>query len=142
VSFAPARQRNDLDNEPPDINSDGVQIHLADAAPGSSPVRWLLVPVPETDAVRVDASAGAAPILATWRAAPDGFGMRTEIPLTDAMRRDGFDLDVIVNEMSPDRERRRGQLVLSGSRGDWIYLRGDRQPRDTFMSFVLGDRAS
>jgi hypothetical protein len=142
LSFAPARERNDLDNEPSDINSDGVQIHLADAAPGSPSTRWLLVPVPESDAVRVDASSGAPPMLATWRTAPGGYALRCEIALTDAMRRDGFDLDVIVNEISPDRERRRGQLVLSGSSGDWVYLRGDRQPRETFLSFVLGDRAS
>jgi hypothetical protein len=68
--------------------------------------------------------------------------LRAEIALTDAMRRDGFDLDLIVNEISPDRERRRGQLVLSGSNGEWIYLCGDRQPRESFMPFVVADRAS
>jgi hypothetical protein len=33
---------------------------------------------------------------------------------------------VIINETAPGRERRRGQLVLSGARGEFVYLRGDR----------------
>ena len=33
--------------------------------------------------------------------------------------------NLIVNERSADRERRRGQLVLSGG-GGFAYLRGDR----------------
>jgi len=35
-------------------------------------------------------------------------------------------VDVIVNEKPIARERRRGQLVLSGGRGEFVYLRGDR----------------
>jgi len=35
-------------------------------------------------------------------------------------------LDLIVNERPVGRERRRGQLVLSGARGEFVYLRGDR----------------
>ena len=46
-------------------------------------------------------------------------------------------IDVLVNEMSPGRQRRRGQLVLSGARGDRVYLRGDRQPLDRFLRVRL-----
>jgi len=46
-------------------------------------------------------------------------------------------LDVLVNEMSVDRMRRRGQLVLSGARGDRVYLRGDRQPLEHFIRVRL-----
>jgi hypothetical protein len=34
--------------------------------------------------------------------------------------------DLIVNDAAAGRTRRRGQLVLSGSRGEFVYLRGDR----------------
>ena len=40
--------------------------------------------------------------------------------------REPFRLGVVVNEMRPDRERRRGQLVLGGAAGEFVYLRGDR----------------
>ncbi len=46
-----------------------------------------------------------------------------------------FHFDLIVNERPPERERRRGQLVLSGARGEFVYLRGDRH--DLLRSWVL-----
>ncbi len=45
-----------------------------------------------------------------------------EIDLTPAP----LAVDVIVNEMPRGRERRRGQLVMSGAEGEFVYLRGDR----------------
>jgi hypothetical protein len=48
-----------------------------------------------------------------------------------------FWLDVLVNEMSPDRERRRGQLVLSGGLGEYVYLRGDRHAAARLLPFTL-----
>jgi hypothetical protein len=141
LAFAPARTRNELDNESPDINSDGLQIHLASAEWGSPAWSWLLVPETADSRVRVSGSSGAPEIDARWQPTPNGYSLRCEIPLPVQMRQHGFDLDLIVNEISPDRERRRGQLVLSGAEGDWIYLRGDRQPRESFVPFVVGDRA-
>jgi len=35
--------------------------------------------------------------------------------------------DCVINECPPDRERRRGQLVMSGANGEFGYLRGARQ---------------
>jgi hypothetical protein len=140
VHFAPARARNELDNEPSDINSDGLQVHLADAAPASPASSWLLVPELGEGRVRASASDGAPQVVASWQPAPGGYTLHCEIPLTDAMQRVGFDLDLIVNEMPPDRERRRGQLVLSGADGEWVYLRGDRQQRSLLVPFALDVR--
>jgi hypothetical protein len=46
-------------------------------------------------------------------------------------------LDVVVNETTPARERRRGQLVLSGAGGEFVYLRGDRQPVGRLIPFSI-----
>jgi hypothetical protein len=139
--FAPARERNELDNEHPDVNSDGVQLYLA--AP-DDPVGagWLLVPEAPGGEVRVTRIAGAIdalPIACRWAPTPRGYRLRCELPLADGMRRTGVELDVIVNEIAAGRERRRGQLVLSGGDGEWVYLRGDRQPRGRYLPFAIAD---
>ena len=48
-------------------------------------------------------------------------------------------LDILVNETVPGRQRRRGQLVLSGAAGEFVYLRGDRHERDRLLHFSLAD---
>jgi len=48
-------------------------------------------------------------------------------------------LGVAVNEMSPDRERRRGQLVMGGRAGGFVYLRGDRLAADDLLDFRIAD---
>jgi hypothetical protein len=140
VHFAPARSTNDMDNEPADINSDGLQLYLAPLDGGGA--RWLLVPEEGSAAVRITATDTSDAVRASWSARPRGYSIHCELALTDDMRRAGFDLDVIVNEMPPDRERRRGQLVLSGGSGEWVYLRGDRQSRDAFVPFALDDHGT
>jgi hypothetical protein len=137
--FAPPRARNELDNEHPDINSDGVQLYLASRGDAVG-AGWLLVPEAPGDGVRVTSIAGThgeQPIDARWTPTHAGYRITVRLPLAPEMRRDGFDFDLIVNEMPAGRERRRGQLVLSGGEGDWIYLRGDRQPRARYMHFVI-----
>ena len=37
------------------------------------------------------------------------------------------------------RERRRGQLVLGGPSGEFVYLRGDRIPAEEHLAFVIAD---
>jgi hypothetical protein len=78
---------------------------------------------------------------ATWRLTGTGYVVRCEIPRSAIGDRDARDfmLDVIVNEISPDRERRRGQLVLSGARGEWVYLRGDRQDSSRALPFRISE---
>jgi hypothetical protein len=45
---------------------------------------------------------------------------------------------VLVNESAPGRDRRRGQLVLSGARGEFVYLRADRHERERLLRFAVG----
>jgi hypothetical protein len=137
--FMPERPENPLDNEPPDINSDGVQVHVRwgdDAAPLYS---WILVPIPRTEQVRIAPRLVEGPPLeldARWRRLPDGYQVLVRVPRPPGGR---FGLDVIVNEITPGRERRRGQLVLSGAADGWAYLRGDRQEPAAFLRFRTSD---
>ena len=129
-----------LDNEHPDIHSDGVQLYVA--APGwDRPAAWLAVPEQPEPRVRtrvVDGARGGIALTAGWNRERAGYAMRFEIPL-DALgtgRTLPVGLDVIVNEMASGRVRRRGQLVLSGG-GGWIYLQGDRQSPARFLPVVI-----
>jgi hypothetical protein len=47
--------------------------------------------------------------------------------------------DVLVNETAPGRERRRGQLVLSGAQGEFVYLRGDRHDSPRLIPLMILD---
>lgn len=126
-----------LDNEDPDINSDGVQLHLWRDG-WLEPVSWLAVPEPGTPIVRVRQSSGAEnapPISANWRETAQGYEMTFAVP-RDTVASE-LAIDVLINDMSADRERRRGQLVLSGARGERVYLRGDRQPVDRYLRVRL-----
>jgi hypothetical protein len=137
--FAPARAENPLDNEPPDVNSDGVQIHLR-WGDGAAPLySWILVPEPRSGRVRVTPRLREGPPLelhASWRLLPDGYQVLVRLPRPP---QGGFSVDVIVNEIAPGRERRRGQLVLSGAGDGWAYLRGDRQEPAAFLRFRTAD---
>jgi hypothetical protein len=46
-------------------------------------------------------------------------------------------LGVVVNEIPPGRERRRGQLVLGGAEGEWVFLRGDRHDPGRLIPILL-----
>jgi hypothetical protein len=76
---------------------------------------------------------------ATWRRTPTGWQLLARIDRDALGSADApIGLDVIVNEMPPWRERRRGQLLLSGG-GGWAFLRGDRQDADRLLPFVIGN---
>jgi hypothetical protein len=147
ICFAPACDWNVLDNEHPDTNSDGVQLHvIVPAVAGgrglSHEYGWLLVPESGSSRVRVTLRAGDATapgIRASWSRTETGYRVECRLPLvlfaeTGAQP---FLLDVIVNDMSPERERRRGQLVLGGAAGEFVYLRGDRHVADRHLAFVI-----
>jgi hypothetical protein len=142
--FAPFREENPLDNEHPDINSDGVQLYLGSARGTGRYYSWLLVPEPPFPRVRITPRTAFGPPLPLEAAAgptPDGWVLRIVVP-RPALVPDGsgdFTLDVIINEISPERERRRGQLVLSGGRDEWVYLRGDRQDSAHALRIHLSD---
>lgn len=141
--FAPIRSDNPLDNEEPDINSDGVQlyIYLPDSHAYAS---WIIVPEGNSGEVRIRPreSAGTPPRLeADCRVTESGYRVRCE--LERGPRGLGIDrrfmLNVVVNEMPRDRERRRGQLVATGGGDEWVYLRGDREDMRRMLGFEIVD---
>jgi hypothetical protein len=149
VCFAPACDWNPLDNEPADTNSDGVQLHLiVTAAEGDDGAAreygWLLVPESDSSRVRVTRRTGGAiapEVRASWSRTETGYRVECALPLAllGAGAPRPFLLDVIVNDMSPERERRRGQLVLGGAVGEFVYLRGDRHVADRHLAFVIAN---
>jgi hypothetical protein len=142
--FAPARPDNPLDNEDADVNSDGLQLYL-DLPDAQAVGHWLLVPIPgEAGQVRVKLrqEGGAVPSLqASWRLTPGGYSIRCSWPRgAQGLGIDRyFLLNVVINEISRDRERRRGQLVATGARDEWVYLRGDREDPRHMLGFEIRD---
>jgi hypothetical protein len=135
--FAAPDAVNRYDNEQPDINGDGLQIYLRT---GDGDGAWVLVPNPADTSVRVRVIAGwadLAPPSATWLRTPDGYSVDVTIPLDEPGSRQ-VELDVVVNETSPGRERRRGQLVLSGAAGEFAYLAGDRHDPARLLPLTIG----
>jgi hypothetical protein len=129
-----------LDNEPPDIHSDGVQIYLGSPA-WESEAGWLLVPEPG-GGVRTSHVVGMkrdVPLRTTWRQTQSGYEMHLYIPLSALGRGPDypFSASVIVNDMVAGRERRRGQLVVGGGAGEFVYVRGDREQTSRFLHFVV-----
>jgi hypothetical protein len=147
--FAPATGWNLLDNEHPDTNSDGIQLHMSvphvnDATKPPRELNWLLVPEPDTERVRISARGSGddtAALRASWARTQDGYLVRVAVSLAaiGIAREAPFRLGLIVNEMSRDRERRRGQLVLGGAQSEFVYLRGDRMDADAKLDFVVAD---
>ena len=124
-NFAPSDATNAYDNEHPDINGDGVQLYLQTDRGESA---WMLVPDAASSAVRsrqLDDWSSPQPLHADWRPTASGYQLTVDLDTQTPP----LALDVVVNEMPRDRARRRGQLVLSGARGDFVYLRGDRHDR-------------
>jgi hypothetical protein len=143
LAFAPARTENPLDNEHPDVNGDGAQLYLR--LPDGRLAAWVLVPEPGGERVRVSpASERTAnlPLAASWTPlAPDSYEIRCAVPVSALGVRAGagVGLALAVNESAPGRERRRGQLVLGGGRGEFVYLRGDRHPDSRFIPLAIDD---
>jgi hypothetical protein len=136
--FIAPEELNPYDNEPAGVNGDGVQLYLS---VGDLSGGWLLVPVAGRDAVIVRPASGwqgglEAPV-ARWHATEHGYAMHVELAIDPATTTIG--LDLIVNETASGRVRRRGQLVLSGANGEFVYLRGDRHDHARLLSFTRPD---
>ena len=137
--FVSADAVNRYDNEHPDINGDGLQLYLrTPRAEGA----WVLVPDERDGSVRTRAIAGWGDMptpRARWRRTDTGYAMEVVLPIEEWLAGDArrVELDVIVNETAPGRERRRGQLVLSGAAGEFAYLAGDRHDPARLLPFLL-----
>jgi len=136
--FARADALNPLDNEHADTMGAGLQLYLRTPDAGGA---WMLIPDADGSAVRTRAIAGWGSLptpRVQWRATADGYELRARIPLpTPNLTEYPVDVDVIVNETTAERTRRRGQLVMSGAAGEFVYLRGDRHDPARLIPLVL-----
>ena len=136
---------NALDNEHPDVNADGVQWYMAPLRTGSHSRRWtaaaLHVPAGDPKGRTSEIAPRSAMPAVAWKSVDGGWSMRLTwrrdvLPLDRGGR---FAFDLVVNERPPDRERRRGQLVLSGG-GRFGYLAGNRRAAERYVVVVLGPK--
>lgn len=138
--FVSADAVNPYDNEAPDINGDGVQLYVRTEGDGGA---WVLVPEPagKPGVVRarpLDGWGSLKLARTAWRRTRDGYELRAEVALREPLQVGSeFSLDVLINETAPDRERRRGQLILSGPDGEFVYLRGDRHDPSRLLRFTI-----
>jgi hypothetical protein len=136
--FAKPDTDNSFDNEHADTLAAGLQLY-ARSPEGSG--GWMLVPEPDGQRVRVRPIKDWGTLIppdARWRADASGYEMRIALPLFgDPTGERPLDVDLIINETTAQRERRRGQLVLSGARGEFVYLRGDRHEPTRLLPLVL-----
>ncbi|MBS1241004.1 MAG: Heparinase family protein, partial [Gemmatimonadetes bacterium] len=129
-----------LDNEPEDIHTDGVQVYLRLPDGAVRGAVLTLAPEGRLTTRGIEGLADRGPVTGAWSQTEDGYLITARMadPALAAMQpgsRVGFDL--LVNEARPERMRRAGQLVWSGGEG-WVYLRGDRQDPARFGTLELG----
>jgi len=79
---------------------------------------------------------GALPVQlsAVWIETEGGYRMELALPIASMIA-----IDIIVNEKPRGRERRRGQLVMSGAAREFVYLRGDRHERSRLVPLQFPD---
>ena len=135
-------EMNPYDNENADINFPGVQCYVLAGENGGA---WLVRPdiVGRTPTMRALGGWGSLP-LRTAHCDTDGFHYRLQlnIGLPPEAAHGDFEIaiDVLINDAPPHRERRRGQLVLSGAGGEFVYLRGDRHDPARLVRMLITDR--
>ena len=116
----------ELENENPDIHSDGIQVYL-DAAGFYG---WLVVPdaqnPPELRIAAVRSTDAEASMITAGAWAPTATGYRITLSIELGIEVAGFGFDLYVNRGREGHDRRIGQLVWSGGRGTRLYLAGDR----------------
>ncbi len=127
-----------LDNNNPDVNSDGVQFYVA----SNGWQGFLVIPDvlgdPAGGSVRIQRVSGttAAASLVEGEWAKTGTGYRLLVsfdlgtPVAPGTR---IGANLVINLMPRGRQRRAGQLALAGG-GGWVYLRGDTEsPHNVVM---------
>jgi hypothetical protein len=139
---------NDMDNEVADVNASGVQVYLRDGRgaftgwlmrPGAAGASEAAIQGRARDAHVRPLARGAPVIAARWARTAAGWMIESTVPyaaLGDASPY-SVELGLVVNEIPPGRERRRGQLVLGGADGEWVYLRGDRHDPSRMLSILI-----
>jgi hypothetical protein len=138
-TFAALGGVNRLDNEQADVNGAGIQLYLRT---DDASAAYVLVPTLSDDSVNirpVDGWGAGIPVQATWASTDDGYVVEIHVNCRHTTGDTVIDVDLIVNEKPANRERRRGQLVLSGGAGEFVYLRGDRHDADRLIPMLLTD---
>ncbi|CAN5464060.1 hypothetical protein BH09GEM1_BH09GEM1_08260 [soil metagenome] len=131
--FTPIDTPNELDNEPASINGDSVQLYALSSGRGAG---LLLVPSASgVDTRPIDGWSNDLIVKSMWESTARGYRLMATLELDVAATE--LRLDVIINETTSDRERRRGQLVLSGAAGEFVYLRGDRHDPSRLLRLIL-----
>ncbi|MES2178121.1 MAG: heparinase II/III family protein [Gemmatimonadota bacterium] len=131
--FVPITTENQLDNEPASINGDSVQLY---ALAGGRSAGLLLVPNGgAVDQRPVSGWANDLVVDATWRALSSGYHLEATLYFSGAVT--DLAIDVVINDVVSGRARRRGQLVLSGAHGEFVYLRGDRHDPSCLLHLSL-----
>ena len=129
----------ELDNEPEDINSDGLQVYID---LGSGTLGVLVVPREGGGIiVRSLGEGGGLEVTGDWSRTDDGYLVTLRLAEPGlALLHPGSTLgfDLLINEMRPGRQRRAGQLVWSSHQAGWVYLRGDRHNDAELGSLELG----
>jgi hypothetical protein len=134
-TFAPRDAANPYDNEPADVNGDGVELFVRWRQGRAG---WMLVPEPGSSSVRVRRIEGwnmPQELAARWERSSTGYRIFITLPADTPP----YGFDVLINEMPRGRERRRGQLVLSGGAGEFVYLRGDRHDVERLLTLRISD---
>jgi hypothetical protein len=128
---------NEMDNEHPDVNASGIQLSLRDTRGALH--RWLVRPGRDGAARVRDLTRDPLPAAIATSADASGWSARIAWPLGALGDASPYSiaLGVTVNEIPPGRERRRGQLVLGGADGEWVYLRGDRDDPSKLIPIVI-----
>ncbi|MFI5231856.1 MAG: heparinase II/III family protein [Gemmatimonadales bacterium] len=140
--FVPATATNPYDNEHPDINGHGVQLYVRTFFDAGA---WMIVPDEGSPVARTRPLEGWGTLEmrgATWTRTAEGFSIRARVglpplPAEYPKRVYPVSVDVLVNETAPGRERRRGQLVMSGAQDEFVYLRGDRHDPAQLVPLVV-----
>jgi hypothetical protein len=136
LTFVARDAVNPWDNENADVNGDGVQIYVETSHGRSA---WMLVPDEDDVRVReIDGWTHERGIRASWSREGRGYSLVAVVSLVDLEFEDPHvGVDVLINEKPAGRERRRGQLVLSGGHDEFVYLRGDRHDADRLLHLEL-----
>jgi hypothetical protein len=129
-----------LDNEPPDIHLDGIQVYYRAAG---SPTRAFLIRPSAAGPVRARPIPGTpaepTPIAGGTRLTENGYCLTVALPcpeLAQATADATVAFDLVINEARSGRVRRAGQLAWGGGHG-WVYLRGDRRAEPEWGRLVL-----